>query len=194
MVGVLNNEETRTAAILQGRHVHLYLGLVDPRAENNTVSIEISIKYKPDISADIQDGIAFFRVDVLLEAEILAIPSGINYETGEYRTLLESQISRLFEGQITSMLKHTQELASDPVGFGKRLRPKFPNYTVMKEADYGELYRTANIKVNVTAKIRRPGMSRKTATPIGSYTNDSWLTCHRRHIIRHLSYKSRFVA
>ena len=141
MVGVLNSDETRAVALLQGKFVHSYVGVVDPlQPKKDAVNLNIYCDTKPTITADLNDNIAVFNVEVQLECEIFGITSGINYEAPDYRELLEAQIANLFKGQIVSMLKHTQELGTDPVGFGLYLRPKFNNTDELEQANLTALY------------------------------------------------------
>ncbi|MBP2653232.1 MAG: gerBC 1 [Firmicutes bacterium] len=166
MVGVLNSDETRAIVLLQGKFIHGYVGVVDPlKPEKDAVNLNIYCDTTPKISADLNNGQAIFDVEVQLEGEILGITSGINYEAPGYRELLETQIANLFKGQITAMIRHTQELGTDPVGFGLYLRPQFSNTTELTQANTTALYQAADIHVNVTAKIRRTGLIWRTTPP-----------------------------
>ena len=159
MIGVLNSDETRAVALLQGKFAHGYVGVADPlQPQKDAVSLKVYCDTKPKITADLNGGLPVFNVNVEIEGELLGITSGINYEASGYRELLEAQIANLFKGQIMSMLKHTQELGTDPVGFGLYLRPKFHDTNELEQANMSALYRTADIRVNVTAKIRRTGL------------------------------------
>ncbi|BBB90339.1 MAG TPA: Ger(x)C family spore germination protein [Methylomusa anaerophila] len=163
MVGVLNSDQTRAVAILQGNFFRGIIGVVDPLDAKESVSLVIRNGGKPRITADFSGRAPVFTASVPIEAEILGITSGINYEADSYRELLESQVSQMLTGQIRSMVKHTQELGSDPVGFGMHLRPKFPNYDALKQADLTTLYQAADIQISVTTKIRRTGLIWRTS-------------------------------
>lgn len=164
MVGVLNSDETRAVIILQGKFENTYVGLVDPlKPGKDFVGVNIRTAEKPKITADLTDGKATFDVKVLIEAEILGITSGINYEAPDYRPLLEQQIATTIKGQIDFMIKHTQELGTDPVGFGLYLRSKMPNTKVLEQTDLTTLYQNAAVRIAVTAIIRRPGLDWRTS-------------------------------
>ena len=163
MVGVLDSDETRAVSILRGKGVRGYVGVVDPLKPEQYINIAFRLGDKPQINAALNDGNPLYNVSVFLEAEILGIPSGINYELNENRVLLENQISQLFAGQIARMLRHTQTLGCDPVGFGLRLRPKFSDYNAFKQADFTALYQAAEIQVQVTTRIRRTGLDWQTS-------------------------------
>ncbi len=163
MVGILDSDETRAVSILRSKGVRGYVGIVDPLKPEKNINIAFRLGAKPKIKAALYDGTPLYKVSVFIEAEIMGIPSGINYELGENRVLLENQISQLFAGHISRMLRHTQMLGSDPVGFGLHLRPQFPDYNALKQADFTALYQAAEIQVNVTTKIRRTGLDWQTS-------------------------------
>jgi hypothetical protein len=166
MVGVLNSDEARAVAILQGKLSSSYVGVVDPlQPKKDAVNINIRCG-KPKITAELNDGMPVFDVQVNIDGDILGITSEVNYEAPGYRELLETQLANLFKGQITAMIKHTQELGTDPVGFGLYLRPKFANTSEMEQTDLTALYQAADIHVNVTAKIRRTGLKWRNSSPI----------------------------
>lgn len=158
MVGVLNSDETRAVAILQGKFGSGYLGVRDPlQPEKDFLSLYVRCK-PPQITAGLKEGKACFDIAVACEAELLGITSGINYEAHGRRELVEKQLSSLFREQITAMLKHTQELGTDPVGLGLYLRPQFANTEALNQANLTDLYRTADIRVKVDARLRHPGL------------------------------------
>lgn len=158
MIGVLNSDETRAVAILQGKALRSYIGVIDPlQPKKHVINLDIRCDHKPKITATLHDGTPAFDVAVEIEAEVLSISSGINYEAPDYRILLENQVANLIKGQIMTMIKHTQELGTDPVGFGVYLRPQFQSTNQLNQTDLTALYQAADICVNVTAKIRRTG-------------------------------------
>jgi hypothetical protein len=96
---------------------------------------------------------------------MLAVTSGTNYESVNYRPLVETQAANMLKGQILHMIKHTQELGADPAGLGLYFRRNFQNTAALEVSDLTDLYQKANIEVDVTAKVRRTGLLRAT-TPI----------------------------
>jgi spore germination protein KC len=159
MVGVLNSDETRAVAILQGKFSDSSISVVDPLLpEKDFVNLSAHCDPQPKITADLNGGRPVFDIAVTIEAQLLGTSSGINYESPGYRELLEAQVSKMFKDQIMSMIRHTQELGTDPVGFGLYLRPNFANTSEMEQADMLALYQAADVRVNVTTKIRRTGL------------------------------------
>lgn len=163
MVGVLNSDETRAVAILQDKLTHALIGVVDPqKPKKDHISLIIINGASPKITADLSGKTAVFNADVQIDAEIQGLTSGINYEASPNKEILEAQLSKLLTGQITAMIRHTQQLGTDPVGFGLYLRPKFANYDELEKTNLTTLYQTGEVHINVTAKIRRTGLLMRT--------------------------------
>jgi spore germination protein KC len=159
MVGVLNSDETRAVALLQNKLKNALVGVVDPlKPEKDIISLIIRNGAEPKITADMNGGHPIFTVNIQIDAEIQGLTSGINYESPPYREQLETQIAKMLEGQILRMIKHTQELGTDPVAFGLYLRPLFSNYDELEKANLTTLYQAAMVQVKVVAKIRRTGL------------------------------------
>jgi spore germination protein KC len=165
MVGSLNSDECRAMVMLQGKFQQGYVGVVDPLVTGKYITLILRNGAKPRIMANLNNGAPIYTIALPIEGEIIAIPSGINYEVVEYRELLETEVTQMVEAQVMSMLRHTQDLGCDPVGFGMYLRPKFKNYNEMQSADFSALYRATSFQVAVTTKIRRAGLGLRT-TPI----------------------------
>jgi len=164
MVGVLNSDETRAVAILLNKFPRGYVGVVDPLSpEKDVINLNVYTDTKPKIIASLNDGKPSFNIAVQLELELFGLTANTNYEAPEYRTLLETQVSNLFTEQIMNMIKHTQELSTDPVGFGLYLRPDFANTNELDQTNLTELYKIADFNVNVSTKLRRTGLIWRTS-------------------------------
>lgn len=162
MIGALNSDETRAVAILQGTFETSTIGVVDPLETKDTINIRFKSSPKAKISVELIEGQPVFNVDVQIEAENQGISSGIHYEAPYFRHLLENQIANLITEQINHMIRHTQELGSDPVGFGLYLRSLFKDTEEMQNASLTEYYQAARINVRTTVKMRREGLQHQT--------------------------------
>ena len=166
MVGTLTTEETRMLLILQGNFPHGFIIIADPNLPTEAINVNLRLGEKPTTNLSFVDGHPVIAVSVLLEGEITAIPSGINYEQQEYRQQLEARLSALIQAQIEKMLNKTQALDSDVVGFGYQARAAFPTYQAWEDQNWDELYATAQFEIKVTTKLRRTGLMWK-SVPIG---------------------------
>jgi len=161
MISVLTSEETMMLSILKGSFERGFLSIDDPLQPKAAVNLQLRLAEKPQIG--ISENQSRIWVKVRLEGEISSIASGINYETEEYRGILEEQISQLITRQMLKMLQHTQQLGCDPVGFIAHLRPKFSTFDAMANADLIGLYSHAEIAVDVKTSVRRSGLMWRTS-------------------------------
>jgi len=158
MIGSLDNKEARIIAMLQNNLPRGFVVVTDPLEPSKTINVNLRNGSKPKIDVDMIDGREVIKISVFLEGEASGIPSGINYEQEQFRELLENEISILVTEEIESFVRHTQELGCDVFGFGAYLRPHFATYDELIKVNLEQLYKTADVKVQVATKIRRLGL------------------------------------
>jgi spore germination protein KC len=158
MVGTLTTEETRILAILLDEFPRGFITIADPLEPQKSINISIRNGRRPKIDTAIVDGQAKISVDVLLEGEITAISSGINYEAAEYRQLLEQQTSVMIEEEMRKMIAKTQRLDADAADFGARLAPSFNSRKEFEQFRWDEYFPQAEVDVKVTTRLRRTGL------------------------------------
>lgn len=162
MVGTLDSDETRAVAILLGQFSRGFVGLTDPLQPQEYVTVNLRNGETPKITAELNDGTAVFTAEVLIEGELTGAASGINYEMSPAKELLEAQVSQMLEGQMARMIRHTQEMGTDPVGFGFYLRAKFRTIDEAGKANMTDIYQRSEVRVKVITKIRRSGLMWRT--------------------------------
>lgn len=162
MVGTLSGQESRLAAILSGKFERGLFSIDDPLEPKKNINVNLRLGRSPKLSADIIDGKAYLRAKIFLEGEQTSITSGINYEVKEYRPLLEQQITFLIKRDMLAMLRKTQGMKGDVVGFGYHARSNFRTLDEFMKIDWEELYSQAEIEVEVETKIRRTGLMWRT--------------------------------
>lgn len=158
LAGMLTNEETRMVAILMGKFPKGFLTIADPKMSEKNVHLLLRLGKNPQINVDFVNNRPVIFIDVLLEGEITSIASGINYESEDSRKSLETQVSEAIKLQMEDMLKHTQELETDVVNFGRYFRPKFKTYDEVVSFNWNDRYSEAEIHVQINTKIRRTGL------------------------------------
>lgn len=162
MVGSLTGQEYRSLAMLNGKFSQGYYSVEDPLVHGKKIVVNLRLGQNPKLKTTLDNGQAKIAADVFLEGEITNIASGTNYEVGEYRTLLEEQISQSVQRQILDTLHKTQVLASDIIGFGYLARSSFRTYDEFAKIDWEKTYSQAEVEVNVKTRIRRTGLMWKT--------------------------------
>ncbi|MDR3562119.1 MAG: Ger(x)C family spore germination protein [Negativicutes bacterium] len=158
MVGSLDNKEARILAILQNNFPRGFVVVTDPLEPSKTINVNLRNGNKPKIDVDMIDGREIIKISVFLEGEVSGIPSGINYEQEQFREMLENELSNLVTEEIQSFIRHTQDLGCDVFGFGSYLRPHYATYDDLTKVNLEQFYKTANVEVQVTTKIRRLGL------------------------------------
>lgn len=163
MTGILSGQETRMLAMLLNKYPRGFIVVSDPLAPTHNVNVNIRQPRPPRIKVAMADDHPVISVDVLLEGEVTSIPSGISYEGPAYRPLLEAQISRVVQQEMTDMLRRTQAYQADVAGFGYYLRPQFATYQEWAAADWNSLYCQADINVTVNTQLHRTGLMWQTS-------------------------------
>jgi Ger(x)C family germination protein len=163
MIGILTNEETRMLGILEGHFPRGFLVVEDPLVPKKGVNINLRLGKPPDIKVRIVNDSPVISVDILLEGEVTAIPSGVNYERGEYRQQLEQQISRVVRGQMEKMLMKTRDWGADAAGLGYHGRTQFAKALDWARYDWADKYSQSQFEIKVTTKLRRAGLMWQTA-------------------------------
>ena len=163
LVGFLDTGETRALSILLDTFPQGVVTIDDPLDPKRLVVVAIRNGRKPKFSIDTSSAHPVIGIDVFLEGEMSIIPSGINYESNEYHTLIEAEISNAMQEQITNMLFRTQQWGADVVDFGRYIRPKFWTLQEMLQYDWDKKYLQAAIQVKVQTQIRRGGLLRKSS-------------------------------
>lgn len=165
MVGALDNEETRILLLLQNRLNRTFLVIQDPLSTKDLVNVLIKNGSKPKFKVDISQEKPVIDIGIFIEGEIISIPSGIQYEKGEYLSLLEQQIANIISRETRDMLVKTQLWGTDVVDFGYYIRGKFGTRQELVSYKWDSRYPEATINVVVKTKLRRSGLMQK-STPI----------------------------
>ena len=163
MVGSLSTTETRMVAMLLGNYRSGFIVVEDPFNAKSIVNINLHLGSKPKISVVLVEGHPVIHVSILLEGEITSIPSGINYEQGgSYLHSLETQVSKVYSEHMMNVIKRTQKLNTDVVGFGYYLRPAFQSNKEFEDYKWNEKYSQAEANIEVKTQIRRNGLMIRT--------------------------------
>jgi len=163
LVGYLGTEETRAVAILSDNYPRGFISIDDPFLPKHAVNIFFRNGRKPKIHVDLGGETPVIRISVFLEGELSSIPTGIMYESQEYKTLLEAELSNVIREQIINMLIHSQSLGVDVIDFGYFIRPKFSTTQELVSYGWDRRFRQATFNVEVTTGIRRTGLMNKTS-------------------------------
>lgn len=169
MVGELDGEETTYHLMVDGKFGYAYVTIPDPQSKDNFVLLNIKQNRPPKKKVEMVNGKPRINVKVALEADILSIQSGINYEDTDKTTILENAAEEFLKEGIERMLKKTaEEFRSDTLGFGNVMKSKFLTWDQWKDFNWNRKYRDSSFQVSLDLRIRRPGLIIRTLPAVGS--------------------------
>ena len=145
--------------MLNGKFKRGIFSIPDPEKEKTVIPVEIHMRRKPEISANITGGKANIHAKVVLDANIMAIQSSINYETSPKLKELEQYTAGLIKTEMDKLVKKCQDLKCDVLGFGRSVVKCFIWNTVDEWEQYKwlEQFSSAQITTEVEVKIRHTG-------------------------------------
>ena len=154
MVGELSMDETESLALLKGTD-NGYLTI--PLGKNQHVAfknIRSKTKVRPKISAD---GTVTFNVKTEITGNMVE-----NFPHRETllkeKKKIERQAEMLTKRKIRNLIAKLQGLNSDPVGFGGKLRIKYPHQ--WKKIDWHQVYPAAKFNVSTKFTLKETGLFR----------------------------------
>lgn len=168
MVGVLDGQETRYYMMLRGTFRNGTISIQDPLADKpipaGLLVHRTQNKYRTSID---QNGNVAIDVDIYLEPEIIGLFSGINYESPDYKPILEEAFSKYIEQGCRQLLRRSQEeFKADIFGFGYQVKHHFWTMQQWQAFDWLQRYPEAQVNVTVHTKIRRTGLMLKTTPSV----------------------------
>ena len=166
MVGELDGSETRAYLLVRGLFRRATINFADPLAgPEYYVAARIRQQKKPVIHTEItEDGEVKIDVDVYLEGNIVAISSGLEYETPENLSILEQALSERSEKNCRDVIERTQqEFKTDIFGFGFYMKHHFLTSDQWGDFKWLERYPDAQVNLKVHTEIRRTGLQQNTS-------------------------------
>jgi len=169
MVGELDGEEASYHLIVEGKYGYSYITIPDPEVKDLFVLLNLRQNRQPKKRVEMIGDKPQIEVNIKLEADILSIQSGINYESIEKIGVLEKAVEDFIKNGIERMIKKTaEEFGSDTFGIGEDIKKRFLTWDQWTDFDWKQKYRNSSFNVNVDVKIRRPGHIIKTIPAHGT--------------------------
>lgn len=159
MVGEIDAGETTMYLMLAGQFDHSYVTVPDPVVKDDFIVLNIKQSRKPRHNIEMMGDKPDISARIMLEADILSIQSGINYEQADKLTVMENAVEEFIKKNMEDFLKRTtEEFESDIVGFGKTMKRKFLTWEDWEKFGWSGKYKNSTFNVEVDVKVRRPGL------------------------------------
>lgn len=168
MVGKFDGEEATFHQMLYGTYDHSYISIPDPEQPNDFVLLNVKQARMPEHHVEMEGDIPYISAKVKLEADILSIQSGINYESIENMGILESASEEFLKKGILRFLEKTKPMHADLCGFGRDLKVRYLLWNDWINVHWLKIYANSEFSVEVDLKIRRPGLLIRAAPAKGS--------------------------
>lgn len=163
MVGEIDGQETLLHLIIHNEFVRCYVTVEDPLEKNSYIIFNLSKGRDTVKRVKIENGKPMISVEVRLEADIVAIQSDINYEQKEKLELLEAHFEKFYEEEFMRFLTKTaKEFESDICGFGLSAKKQYLTWNDWMDVNWHDIYKDSNFDVEVTLRVRRPGLMLRT--------------------------------
>lgn len=163
LAGFLNGSEARYYHMVTGQLNGSVFTFPDPeQPEEFMIVLEIKKGRSPGINVDLSGEKPLIKVDLVLEAEIMSIQSGFNYEAGHHAEHLQVYLEEIITREVTMLLEKTQELQSDIVGFGEHTRQYFWTWQEWVDYNWPQKYLEAEFQVTTSLSVRRTGLMLRT--------------------------------
>lgn len=159
MAGFLDGEETIAYNMIKGLYNYAYMTFKDPEEKDKYFVLNVKKSRKPAKKVKIEDGMPNIDVKLELEADILSIQSGKNYEDPKKLHLIEDAATKEIKTFIERFLdKTSKQLNADICGFGEIMKARCLTMKQWEETDWQNIYKNSKFNVDVKIKIRRPGL------------------------------------
>lgn len=159
MVGELNGAEASYLLMVTGKNKQFSLTISDPLFDDCFIILDIRKRRNPQVKINIQEERPQADIKIDLEADILSIQSGFNYEDPRNTNIIEKHVEEYLSEKIFLFLKKTaEEFNTDICSLGEKVRPKFLTWDKWVDFSWLDRYKDTEFSVEVSLKIRRPGL------------------------------------
>lgn len=168
MVGELNGDETRYMLMVRGEFKQGHFTFKDPKNQELAIPLEVRQTKKPRIKVRIEEKNPAIDIKMQLDADILAIQSGIDYEHPQFQPLLEQNFGKIIKEGIVKCIEKCQKNNADVFNFGGYASRSFLTIGEWQKYDWNSRFKDAKVNVEVSLFIRRTGTNIKTNPVIES--------------------------
>lgn len=156
--GWLESRESRGILFANGKARNTMINVKDPKDENYFVVIE-SERVRSRIVPKLEGNRPVVNLEIKIDGAIISQTSPENLTDPESIRSLERRMATAIKNDVLAALKKIQmDYNSDILGFGRRFHQKYPKLWRELRPRWDEVFPSLEVRVNVTAKIRRTGL------------------------------------
>jgi hypothetical protein len=168
LAGYLTVDETQALLALRGEMGKVYTTVPDPADPSQFVTMRLHQENLPKYTATLAGAGPQITGRILLEGEVLAVPSLTNYTAPAARMRLEAATAKHVENTIGKLLEKLRGWEADPVGFGQYFRGRFASWPEWESYRWRSHVGDLGTRIQVVVRIRRYGLVTKVSQTSGS--------------------------
>ncbi len=157
MVGELSGDETRYMLMVRDEFERGFFTMKDPKEQEMIIALDVRGPTKPKIKVTLDDTVPVIHLKMHLNADILAIQSGVNYEHPKLKVLLEKEFQQIIKNGIEKVVRKCQNLNADVFMFGDHAIKNFLTIDDLENYNWNSHFEDAKVTVEVKVAIRRTG-------------------------------------
>jgi spore germination protein KC len=166
MIGTLTGEETRGALLLDNtsKVEDMFVSYPDPLKKKYKVALRLKKKTNTKVKILLRSGSIKINVKVPVEAELLSIPSFVNYADDlKNQAILKKSVEENIKKNLIALVKRTQkEFKSEPFYWSLYARPLFLTVEQYEKWDWTrKRYPFADVSITVDVEITGFGKQMK---------------------------------
>jgi len=163
LVGYFDNDQTRGYLFAKNQIQSTILTIKNPKENGRLVSLEL-IRSIGNLTASIEDGKPKLGIEIKAYGNIAEEQGGLDLTHEKDLKALESGANTLIASDIKDMLDKSQnEFDCDVLNFNELLdKYHYSDFEKIK-SNWDELYKNAEVTINVKFLIKRPGLVTKPA-------------------------------
>lgn len=157
MVGELNGDETRILLMVRDQFDRGIFTIKEPKRHNNAISLNVQQEKPPEITISFEEGPPMIKLNIMLEGELLAVESMVNYNTYQIKPSIERAFEKYVREEMYKLFEKCKDLNVDIFGFGTVAAKHFNTIQEWERFKWLDRFKDAEINVNVEFYIRRTG-------------------------------------
>ncbi|HOR87221.1 MAG TPA: Ger(x)C family spore germination protein [Bacillota bacterium] len=163
MVGKLTGEETRLMQMATGEFRMGFFTTQDPKEPSLVIPLDVRQAKKPKIIIRLEGDKPIIHLKVMLEGDILAVQSRINYEKPELMPVLERSFEKQIKDGLDKLMEKCIGFKTDIFGFGQTAARQFLTIQEWEKYNWVKNFQNAKITTEVKFTIKRTGTQLKTS-------------------------------
>jgi len=168
MVGELNGDETRLMLMARDQFQRGFFTIPDPENPELIVPLDVRSARKRKVMVKLERNKPVIVLKIQLEGDLLAVQSGINYESKEMKPVLEKAFEQYIKNGLDKLIEKCQRLNADVFRFGGIAVRQFATIEEWERYNWIAKFEKTEVNTEVDFIIRRTGAILKSSPVVNT--------------------------